>query len=172
MRRLTIRSVVILAGIILGACSAASQGSTSPETRSAREQKLVETDSVLRTEATASVDYLSGAMTYKAKRNWPMMQECLVKALRDDKTNVKAWAELAWVCNETKEYERAGLAACCALLLDDENGMAWRELGYAEMQQKNFKKALKALNRAVELNADDVSAREYRDQVREKLRNP
>jgi superkiller protein 3 len=112
--------------------------------------------------------YLQLAREFKADRNWTAAEANYRKALEFDPVNVPALNELAWVYNETRQYEQAVDAALMSLLVDD-NGEAWRELGYALLRQGEYQRAEDALTFAIDKRPTDAAAYNYRAAARDGL---
>jgi len=94
-------------------------------------------------------DLLREADEAKRDRNWKLAEQKLTEALKVDPRNVNVWCQLAWVLNEVQAYEDAVLAALAALAIDEKCSFAWRELGFARMQLREWDNALRALVLAI-----------------------
>jgi Flp pilus assembly protein TadD len=100
-------------------------------------------------------------LTFKAKKEWEKAKDSFMRAIRADENHVQAHAELAWVLNETKDYDGAILVSCAALVLDGECGDAWRELGYALWMKKKYEQAASSLVEAIKVNPRDRTAYQH-----------
>jgi predicted Zn-dependent protease len=78
-----------------------------------------------------------------------------------DDENADAWAHGAWILNEMKKYPQAATAAAKALKLNPNHSMAWRERGYALLNDNKYKEGILALVAAIEKDQKNWVAYDY-----------
>jgi hypothetical protein len=108
-----------------------------------------------------------------ADKSWDEDEFYLVKALDADGQNVAALVDLAWLYNETKQYDKA-LAVCKYTVdkVDARNAGIWKETGYAFWKkggEENLKLAAAALLISIEIKEEDPGSWEYLAKVFEEL---
>ncbi len=82
-------------------------------------------------------------------------------AAKLDPKNANALMHAAWIANENGDHDKAMQLATAATKLDAENSDAWAELGYAQLKMKQYLRATKSLQNAIDASEDNWSAYDY-----------
>jgi S1-C subfamily serine protease len=112
------------------------------------------------------------AQEAKARGDWDRAKAYLAETLDREPGHRKALIDLAFLLNETKEYDDAITVCLDGLLLDEKNSDLWREMGFAELRKKDYEEAAKSLLVAVKLNPKERSAWKYLAEVWDILDRP
>ncbi|MDB5312466.1 MAG: Tetratricopeptide repeat [Gemmataceae bacterium] len=75
--------------------------------------------------------------------------------------NPAVMVQLAWVCNEQQEHDKAARVAQEVLKIEPGHSDALSELGYAQFKQKLYAKAIVSLKKAVEKDEKNWTAYGY-----------
>jgi tetratricopeptide (TPR) repeat protein len=114
-------------------------------------------------------ELMEKAKEFRQQKNWEEMKQCLSRAVEIDPTLVKAWTQLAFACNQLKDYQEALDAAQSALDLEANNKSALIQCGRAELELQDYLAARLHLLKAVEIDPNSSTSWKYLGKVYGKL---